>query len=61
MFTRLKTSKLMYLLMDWETFNQLHLLEQVNGVIRALQASVMVLLTKIASNVNLKTLTILAD
>ena len=53
----LMTSKLLYLLMDWET---LHLLEQVSGVIRALQTSMMVLLTKIVSKVNLKTLTILA-
>ena len=52
----LMTSKLLYLLMDWET---VHLLEQVSGVIRALQTSMMVLLTKIVSKVNLKTLTIL--
>ena len=35
-------------------------LEQVGDVIRALQTSMIVLLTKIISNVNLKTLTILA-
>ena len=35
-------------------------LEQVRGVISALQTSVMVMLVKIVSNVNLKTLTILA-
>ena len=35
-------------------------LEQVRGVISALQTSMMVLLTKIVSNINLKTLTILA-
>ena len=35
-------------------------LEQVRGVIRALETSTMVLLTKIVSSVNLKTSTILA-
>ena len=44
-------SKLLYLLMDWETFNQLHALEQVSGVTRALQASMIVLLTKLFSNI----------
>ena len=53
-------SKLLYLLMDWETFNLLSSLEQVRGVIRALQTSMIVLLAKIVSNVNLKALTILA-
>ena len=53
-------SKLLSLLMDWETFNQLPTLEQVRGLIRALQTSMMVLLTKILSNFNLKTLTSLA-
>ena len=38
----------------------MHALEQVSGVIRALEASMMVLLVKIANNVNLKTSTILA-
>ena len=32
-------SKLLYLLMDRETFNLLHALVQVSGVIKALQAS----------------------
>ena len=50
------TSKLLYILMDWETFNK----EQVSSVIRALQASMIVLLTKIVSNLNLKMLTFLA-
>ena len=36
-------------------------LEQVSGIIRALQISMMVLLTKIISDVNLKTLTILGN
>ena len=53
-------SKLLYLFIDWETFNKLHLLEQVSGVIRALQISMMVILTEIVNNVNLKTSTILA-
>ena len=43
------TSKLLYILMDWETFNK----EQVSSVIRALQASMIVLLTKIVNNLNL--------
>ena len=38
----------------------MHELEQVSGVIRALQTSMIVLLTKIVSNTNLKTLSILA-
>ena len=59
-FTYLMASKLLYLLMDWETFNLLSSLEQVRGVIRALQTSMIVLLAKIVSNVNLKALTILA-
>ena len=42
--------------MDWETFKK----EQVSSVIRALQASMIVLLTKIVSNLNLKILTFLA-
>ena len=39
--------------LDWHRLanNWLHALEQVTGVIRALQASMMVLLTKIVSNV----------
>ena len=55
MFTYLMASKL---LMDWETFNQLLVLGQVRGVIKALQTSVME--TKIVSNVSLKMSTILA-
>ena len=55
------TSKLLYLLMDWETFNYFPALEQVSGVIRALQTSMMVLLEKIISNVNLMTSTILTN
>ena len=35
------------------------MLEQVSGVIRTLQTSMMVLLAKVISNINLKTLTIL--
>ena len=46
--------------MDWETFNILSGLEQIRGVIRALSTSMIVLLAKIVSNVNLKALTILA-
>ena len=55
-FTYLMVSKLLYRLMDWETFNQLPALGQVRGVITALQTCVMVLLAKIVSNVNLITL-----
>ena len=33
MFTCMMTSRLIYVLMDWETFNQLPVLEQVGGVI----------------------------
>ena len=48
--------------MDWflydrelrhERVNQLHALEQARGAIRALQSSMIVLLTKIVSDVNL--------
>ena len=46
--------------MKWEKFNLLSALEQVRGVIRALQTSMIVLLTKIVSNPDLKTSTILA-
>ena len=53
-------SKLLYVLMDREPFTQLHALEQIRGVIRSLHTSMIVLFTKIASNVNLKTSTILA-
>ena len=53
-------SKLLSLLMDWETFNQLLALEQFRGVIKALQTSMMVLLTKVLSSVSLKASTILA-
>ena len=47
--------KLLCLLMDWKTINLLPALEQVRGVIRALQTSMMVLLAKF-SNVNLITI-----
>ena len=55
--------------MDWflydrdirhERVKSLHVLKQVRGVLRALQTPMMVLLTKIACNVNLKMLSILA-
>ena len=55
--------------MDWflydrglrhERVKSLHVLKHVRGVIRALQTPMMVLLIKIACNVNLKTLSILA-
>ena len=39
---------------------ELNALEQVSGLIRALQISILVLLTNIVININLKTLTILA-
>ena len=58
-FPCLMELKLLYLLMDWKTINLLPALEQVRGVIRALQTSMMVLLAKF-SNVNLITITILA-
>ena len=35
------TSKLIYLVIDWKTFNELPALEQVNGLIKALQTSTM--------------------
>ena len=53
-------SKLLYLLMGWETFNYSHSLNQVRSVIRGLQTSIMALLTKIVNNVNLNTPTVLA-
>ena len=40
--------------MAWETFNQLHALEQVSVVIRALQTFMMLLLANIVSTVNQK-------
>ena len=40
--------------MAWETFNHLHALEQVSGVVRALQTFMMVLLAKIVSTINQK-------
>ena len=55
--------------MDWflydrdirhEQVKSLYVLKQVRGVLRALQTPIMVLLTKIARNVNLKMLSILA-
>ena len=38
----LKASKLLYLFIDWETFNQLLTLEQARSVIKALQKSIVV-------------------
>ena len=60
MVTYLMPSKVLYLLMDWETSNQLLVSGHVRGVIKALQRSVMVLLTKIVSNVTLKMSTVFA-
>ena len=40
-----------------ERVKLLHVLEQDRGVIRSLQTSVIILLTKIVTNINLKTLT----
>ena len=54
------TSKLLFLLMNWEIFNQLPALEQVRAVIKALQTSIMVLFAKIVSNVKSKTSSFLA-
>ena len=51
MLIYLMASTLLYLHMDWETFNWLHALEKVSGVIRAVEASKMILLTKTVSNV----------
>ena len=53
-------SKLIYLPIDWETLTYLSVLKQVRGVITALQTSMMVHFTEVVSNVNLKTLIILA-
>ena len=47
MFTYLMASKLLYLVIEWETLNLLSALEQVKGVTRALQKPMMILLTKI--------------
>ena len=52
--------KTAYLLIDWETFNSLPALQQVRGAIKAFQTSMTVLLGKMVSNFNLKTLTNLA-
>ena len=49
MFIYLMASKLLYLLMDWETFHLFPALEQIKGVIRALQTPMTVFLTKIAT------------
>ena len=54
------TSKLLFLLMNWEIFNQLPALEQVRAVIKALQTSIRVLFAKIVSNVKSKTSSFLA-
>ena len=42
-------SKLLYLLMDCETFNHLLALKHVRGVIKALQTSIIIVLTNIAT------------
>ena len=60
MFTYLTALKLLSLIMDWERFTLLSVLQHVRGVIWDLQTSMIVLLTKIVSSVNLKALTILA-
>ena len=44
-----------------ERIKQLHALKQVSSVTRALQTCILVLLKKIVSNINLKTLTISAE
>ena len=61
MATYLMSSKLIHLLMDWETFNELSALEQVKGVIRVLKNSVMKLFAKTVNVVNLKMLIIPAQ
>ena len=58
-FTCLMAPKLLYLLIDWEAFNHLSALEQINGVIRAIQTSTVVLFAKVVCNVNWKALIIL--
>ena len=60
MLTYLIVSKPLYLLTDREILDQLSALEQVRVVIKTLQTSMMVPLTKIVSNVNLKTITTIA-
>ena len=59
-FTYLMARKLVYLLMDWEIFNQLPALEQVRGVIRALKTSIMERFAKLVNTAYLRTWTILA-
>ena len=54
MFIYLTASKVLDVLMDWKKLNQLLALEQVSGVIRAPQMSMMMLLAKKVSKVNLK-------
>ena len=54
-----KTIKLNCLVMDWETFNR-SALKQGRNVIRALQTSTTELSATVVSNINLKTLIILA-
>ena len=51
--------KLIYLLMDCETFNQLPALEQVTSASGLLQRSTLVIFPKIIYSVNLNLLTIL--
>ena len=59
MFTYLMMSKLIYLLMDWETFNFLSALEQSRGVIGPCKYLRWSFLKKRISNVNLNTLTMI--
>ena len=54
-FTYLMATKLVYLLMDWEIFNQLPALEQVRGVIRALKTSIMERFAKLVNTAYLRT------
>ena len=53
-------SKLIYLLMDWETFYLLPVLQQVKEVIKKFQTYTIEIFVKIVSNFNLNTITILA-
>ena len=52
-------SKLIYLLMDFETFNKLSALEQVTSVCSTLQTSMFDIFPNIIDNINLNPLTIL--
>lgn len=57
-FTYLITSKLIYLLMDFDIFHQLPELGLVRGLYRALETSSMELFAKMVSKVNLKLLAV---